>query len=112
MVFGFMKMEKQPQQVSIEKSMEKVYKEKATINGIDISVYYDENCQDFVLYMFHMTTGEEFKKSGPYEEIFHVANSEDDAKKVFQKAVELANLEKSPDELHSEVETYVKSLEK
>ena len=75
------------------------FREKTVVNGIEMGVGLGS--QDYEIYFPDVEISPE---EGIYDEVIRVGSSQDDAKKAFESAVELANSGKSAKEIYKEIQ--------
>ena len=95
----------------IEKSSEErakelmEYHEEAEVNGIKIIVWFDNDYQNYVLLFPQIKTDEEINDS-----LFIIDKNPENAKKVYDYAVELAEEEKDVRNLYKKAEEFTRNL--
>lgn len=91
-------------------SAEEKFHQKETINGIEISVGWDDGHRKYVMY-FPQVAFTEGEERGVYDQIIKISEDAEEAKKVFEYAEEQAAREKDVYNVYKKVEEYIVGLE-
>lgn len=94
-----------------EKDPDKSYHEAATVNGVEISVGWDNGYRDYTIYFPQIQLDKETAKKGIYDQVIRITRQPKIAKQVFDYAVARARLTSNPHEIFKKVEEYSRSLE-
>ena len=82
---------------------ERCYYEKTTVNGIEISVGWDQGYDEYTLYFPQIQIGEEAREKGVWDQVIRISESLDDAKKIFNLSVEIAHNESDVYKIYEKV---------
>jgi len=93
-----------------EKGPDKSYLEKATVNGTEISVGWDDGYRDYTIYFPQIKFGEEAEKRGVYDQVIRISERLEAAKDVFNYAVARAKLTNDVLEIYKKVESFSRNL--
>jgi hypothetical protein len=77
-----------------------------TVNGIEISVGWDDSYGDYTIYLPQISLGEEAHDQGIYDQVIRSTRLGSEARKLFKKAKEMANDCKDSYELYLKLEDY------
>jgi hypothetical protein len=88
----------------------KKYHEATTVNGVDISVGWDNGYNDYTIYFPQIQIDEESSEKGVYDQVIRLTRRPEVAKQVFDYAVVQAKLTSDLHEIFKKVEEYSRDL--
>jgi hypothetical protein len=91
-----------------QEAVERKFLKKETVNGIEISVGWDEGYEDYTIYLPQVQTDYE---KGISDQVVRIGESTEAAERVFEKAKELAAASSTPEELYLKMEKYIREHE-
>lgn len=94
----------------MERTEKHGYREQTTIKGVEISCGFDSGYGDYTLYLPQIQIGKVASAKGVSDQVFRISENPDTAKKVFDKAVALANQGKDIYQIYREAEQYARTL--
>ena len=80
------------------------------MNGIEISVTWDSDSNDYTIYFPQIELGEEASEKGVYDQIIRISSKSEDAKKLFECATELAKKESDGYKIYEQVGVFARNL--
>jgi len=89
------------------KGVDKTYREQETVNGVEISVAWDESYNDYTIYFPQIVI--DFEK-GVSDQVLRITRRSEEAKKVFDYVAELARTGDDVHEIYKKVELFSKGL--
>jgi len=93
-----------------EQGPDKSYHESTTVNGVEISIGWDNGYNDYTIYLPQIRLGEEASEKGVYDQIIRLTRHPKIAKQVFDYAVARAQLTSDLHEIYKKVEEYSSDL--
>ena len=99
-----------PPEAKQERGPDKSYHEATTVNGVEISVGWDNGYDDYTIYFSQIQLGEESSKKGVYDQVIRLTRRPEVAKQVFDYAVARAQLTSDLHEIFKKVEEYSRDL--
>ena len=88
----------------------KKYREATTVNGVEISVGWDNGYDDYTIHFPQIQLGEESSEKGVYDQVIRLTRRPEVAKQVFDYAVARAQLTSDLHEIFKKVEEYAGDL--
>lgn len=88
-------------------SAEEKIHEKETVNGVEISVGWDDGYGDYTIYFPQIDISDEVRERGIADQVIRISESAEDAKKVFEYAKGLAERGESIEVIYKKVEEYI-----
>lgn len=86
------------------------YREETKINDIEISAFYDDRYENYVLNFPQIPCGEESFEKGVSDTLFKIDDSPENAKEVYDYAVKLADTESDVHEIYKKAEKFAREL--
>jgi hypothetical protein len=99
-----------PEEQTKEKGLGKSYSEKATVNGVEISVRWDREYEDYTIYFPQIELGEKASEKGVFDQIIRITRRPEVAKQVFDYASKLAQTESDVYKIFKQVEDFSRDL--
>ena len=102
-----------PEQVgpAPEKGPDQSYGERATVNGVDISVGWDQGNDGYTIYFPQIKLGKAASEQGIYDQIIVIGSKPEAAKQVFEYAAKVAAQEgRQLWQMYQMVESFVRDL--
>ena len=92
------------------KSPEKPFYEKTTVNGTEFSVGWDEGYKDYTIYFPNLELGDEARERGVHDQVIRLSRKPEIAKKVFEYASQIAQIETDPFAIYKKVSDFSRDL--
>ena len=111
--------ERNPAEPTIEKygggsykilAPEKPYREETTVNGVEISIHWDNGYGDYVIYFPQIELGDTAYEKGVSDQVLRISQKPEVAKQVFDYASKLAQTEKDVYEIYKKVDEFSRDL--
>ncbi len=101
----------EPAELSPEKGPDQPYGEKATVNGIDLHVGWDQGNDSYTIYFPQIKLGKAASEQGIYDQIVVIGSKPEAAKQVFDYATKVVAEEgRQLWQVYQMVELFVRDL--